>query len=228
MLSSCWPMRTLKPPRRSQSGRAFKTADKVCIAAKRFIVESPVYEEFCDFFVGHARDIVVGDPMDRSTTMGPLARADLLDDLQRQIKTTLESGARAILGGRRIERPGNFFEPTILSDVRPGMAAFDEETFGPAAAIIHASGADAAVELANASPFGLGNSIWTRDLGRAEMIAAKLESGLVFINGMTASDPRLPFGGVKKSGYGRELGQFGMHEFANVQTVSVAASGPLQ
>lgn len=200
----------------------FQNCGQSCIAAKRFIVEEAVHDRFCEAFAAQAGAIVVGNPLDRTTTMGPLARQDLAEELQRQINDSCALGARAYIGGKRIDGPGAFFEPTILTGVEPGMRAFSEETFGPAAAIIAARDADDAVRLANASSFGLGNSVWTADLKRAEEIASKLESGLVFINSMTASDPRLPFGGVKRSGYGRELAHFGIREFTNVQTVSVA------
>jgi succinate-semialdehyde dehydrogenase/glutarate-semialdehyde dehydrogenase len=200
----------------------FQNCGQSCIAAKRFIVEEAVHDRFCEAFAANAATIVVGDPLERTTTMGPLARRDLVHELARQIDESCAMGARAYFGGKRLDGPGAFFEPTILTGVEPGMRVFREETFGPAAAIISARDASHAVQLANASSFGLGNSVWTRDLERAEEIAARLQSGLVFVNSMTASDPRLPFGGVKRSGYGRELAQFGIREFTNVQTVSVA------
>ncbi len=200
----------------------FQNCGQSCIAAKRFIVEDPVYDSFCDAFAENVRGIKVGDPTDRSVTMGPLARADLVDELERQIDASRALGANVLAGGRRTGSRGAFYEPTILADVSAEMPVFEEETFGPAAAIAKARDADEAVALANASRFGLGNNVWTADAERGERIAARLQSGLVFVNGMTASDPRLPFGGVKKSGYGRELAQFGLREFTNVQTVWVA------
>ncbi len=202
----------------------FQNCGQSCIAAKRFIVHDSVHESFCERFVHYAREIVVGDPLERATTMGPLARPDLVDELQRQVSVSLSLGATAVLGGTRIPGAGAFYEPTILKGVLPDMPVSREETFGPAAAVLKARDENEAVDLANASVFGLGNSVWSRDLDRAERIAARLQSGLVFVNSMTASDPRLPFGGVKRSGYGRELAQFGIREFANVQTVSVAGS----
>ena len=200
----------------------FQNCGQSCIAAKRFIVEAPVYESFCEAFVAHAQQITVGNPLDRSTTMGPLARQDLMLELKRQVDESRSLGATIAAGGARLGRRGAFYAPTILKDVMPEMPAFREETFGPAGAVTKARDADAAVDLANDSAFGLGNSVWTCDLERAERIAGRLQSGLVFVNSMTASDPRLPFGGVKRSGYGRELAQFGIREFTNVQTVSVS------
>jgi len=197
----------------------FQNNGQSCIAAKRFIVEAPAYVAFCDAFVAHARALRAGNPLERDTTLGPLARADLRDDLERQIDGSRRAGARVLLGGQRMTRPGYYFEATIVADVTPDMPMFAEETFGPAAAVVRARDAEHCIELANASQYGLGGNLWTRDVARGERLARRLESGAVFINGMTASDPRLPFGGVKKSGYGRELGAFGIHEFVNVQTV---------
>lgn len=202
----------------------FQNNGQSCIAAKRFIVEGPVYDAFVAAFTENARDLVCGDPASPETTLGPLARGDLREALERQVAQSLGAGARLVLGGKRPDGAGFFYEATILADVRPGMAVFDEETFGPVAAVVRARDVDDAVALANASPFGLGGNLWTRDLARARALAARLESGAVFINGMTASDPRLPFGGVKKSGYGRELSAFGIQEFVNVQTVWVGPS----
>ncbi len=197
----------------------FQNNGQSCIAAKRFIVEAPVYDAFLEAFVRYTRAIVIGNPLDRATTLGPLARADLRDDLDRQVRATIAEGATLATGGRAIDGPGHFYEPTIVAGVTRDMTMFREETFGPAAAVIWATDADDAVDLANASQYGLGGNLWTRDIARAEHLAARLESGGVFINGMTASDPRLPFGGVKLSGYGRELSSFGIHEFVNIQTV---------
>ena len=163
----------------------------------------------------------VGNPLDDATDIGPMARSDLREDLSAQVRATVQAGAVCILGGGPAEGPGNFFEPTIVRDVTPGMRMFDEETFGPAAAVVRAKHAAHAIELANASSFGLGASIHTKDRNRAQLLARDLEAGMVFVNAIVASDPRLPFGGVKRSGYGRELGTFGIHEFTNVQTVLV-------
>jgi succinate-semialdehyde dehydrogenase/glutarate-semialdehyde dehydrogenase len=197
----------------------FQNSGQSCIAAKRFIVETAVYDAFLTAFARETETLRPGNPLDRATTLGPLARADLRDALDRQVRESVAAGARVVTGGKPIDGPGAFYEATILADVKPGMAAFEEETFGPVAAVVEARDADDAVALANASQYGLGGNLWTRDLARAETLAARLESGAVFINGMTVSDPRLPFGGVKKSGYGRELSSFGIQEFVNVQTV---------
>ncbi|HEY0797928.1 MAG TPA: aldehyde dehydrogenase family protein, partial [Candidatus Baltobacteraceae bacterium] len=197
----------------------FQNAGQSCIAAKRFIVERSVYEDFLDAFVARAKQLIVGDPLDPATQIGPLARADLRETLERQVRETLAKDGRLALGGQRLERPGYYYAPTVVADVRPGTPLFDEETFGPAAAVTRAADSDHAIALANASTFGLGGNLWTRDIERAQAIAARLESGAVFINGMTASDARLPFGGVKRSGYGRELSHVGIREFVNIQTV---------
>jgi succinate-semialdehyde dehydrogenase/glutarate-semialdehyde dehydrogenase len=193
-----------------------------CIAAKRFIVVRDVYDAFARHMTTAMNAMTIGDPTDRSTQLGPLARLDLLENLHRQVEATVRAGAKLLTGGRRLDRKGYFYAPTVLSDVTPGMPAFDEETFGPVAAVIAATDVDHAIELANQSPYALGASIWTKDLALGEKIAPRIESGNVFINGMVKSDPRLPFGGVKQSGYGRELSSFGIHEFTNVKTVWIA------
>ena len=197
----------------------FQNAGQSCIAAKRFIVEEPIYDEFVAAFADAARGQKIGDPMERATQLGPLAREDLRDALHRQVEASVERGARIATGGKFVERPGFFYEPTVLADVKDDVPAFTEETFGPAAAVTKARNADDAVALANDSSFGLGATIWSRDVERATKLAAQVESGSVFINGVMASDPRLPFGGVKRSGYGRELSHHGIHEFVNIQTV---------
>ena len=197
----------------------FQNSGQSCIAAKRFIVEDAVYDAFSERFVAEAKKLVIGDPHERTTTMGPMARHDLRETLAGLVKETVTRGGRLALGGREAKREGFYFEPTIVLNVTPGMPMFDEETFGPAAAVVRAKNADDAVKLANDSRYGLGGNLWTRDLDRAKTIVTRLESGGVFINGITASDPRLPFGGVKHSGYGRELSWFGIREFTNIQTV---------
>ena len=192
-----------------------------CIAAKRFIVADPIADQFEELFSKAVAALKVGDPMDRANHVGPLARADLVDDLERQVKESVKKGARVLAGGKRLDNGGNFFQPTVLTAVRPGMPVYSEETFGPVAAVIRVRDAEEALQVANDTDFGLGSSIWTSDVQRAQMMAERIEAGLVFVNGMVASDARLPFGGVKRSGYGRELSSFGIKEFTNIQTVWV-------
>ena len=197
----------------------FQNTGQSCIAAKRFIVVESVAEAFEKKFVDAAKQLNVGDPLKRDIQIGPMARGDLRNALEKQVVASINMGARVLLGGKPMEGKGYFFEPTIITDVTPNMPMFREETFGPAAAVIYAHDADHAVELANDSDFGLGGNLWTRDIERGRKLARRIESGGVFINGMTASDPRLPFGGIKHSGYGRELSSFGIREFVNIQTV---------
>jgi succinate-semialdehyde dehydrogenase/glutarate-semialdehyde dehydrogenase len=196
-----------------------------CIAAKRFIVVDSVADEFERRFAKGVEDLRVGDPMEPTTQVGPLARRDLLDALERQVDVSVRAGARALTGGERVSGKGYFFRPSVLAGVTPDMAAFREETFGPVAAVVRVKDAGEAVRVANDSAYGLGASIWTRDSSLGERLARKIESGSVFVNGMVASDPRLPFGGIKRSGYGRELSAFGAREFTNVQTIWI---GPAQ
>ena len=197
----------------------FQNAGQVCLAAKRFIVEQSVAQAFTRKFVAAVTQLKVGNPLDSAINLGPMARADLRDELDGQVQRTLAAGASLLLGGHKLEGPGNFYAPTVLGDVQPGMAAFDEETFGPVAAITVADNAEHAIALANTSDYGLGGSLWTQDLGRAQRIARRLETGGVFINGFPATNARIPVGGVKKSGYGRELSHFGLREFTNAQAV---------
>jgi succinate-semialdehyde dehydrogenase/glutarate-semialdehyde dehydrogenase len=204
---------------RSASSARIINAGQSCIAAKRFIVEEAVADRFEEALTRTMASLKVGDPMDGESDLGPMAREDLLLELHDQVERSVRAGAILLLGGRRLERKGAFYPPTVLTNVKPGCPAFDEETFGPVAALVRARDAEEAVSLANLSPFGLGASIWTGDPERGEALAAEVEAGCVFVNGIVKSDPRLPFGGVKRSGYGRELGIFGIREFVNVKTV---------
>jgi len=197
----------------------YQNTGQSCIAAKRFIVEAPVLREFQDRFVASVRALKMGDPMERATQIGPLARPEFVGDLERQVRESVRMGARILTGGERSEGKGYFFKPTVLADVRPEMPAAMEEVFGPVAAIMRAENAEDAIRLANATPYGLGASLWTTDIEEAKRMARRIEAGQVFINGIVASDPRLPFGGVKRSGYGRELSELGIREFVNIQTV---------
>jgi succinate-semialdehyde dehydrogenase/glutarate-semialdehyde dehydrogenase len=192
-----------------------------CIAAKRFIVEESVAKQFADRFAATVKALQVGDPMQRETNVGPLARGDLRDTLATQVERSVASGAHALTGGTPVKGKGYFYAPTVLDGVSEEMPAFREETFGPVAAVISARDAEDAVRLANDTIYGLGAALWTRDVERAKDLARHIEAGNVFINGMVASDPRIPFGGIKRSGYGRELGVYGIREFVNIQTIVV-------
>jgi acyl-CoA reductase-like NAD-dependent aldehyde dehydrogenase len=197
----------------------FHNAGQVCLAAKRFILLEEIADEFEQLFVEAARSIRVGNPFDPAMQMGPMARADLRDSLHQQVEGSVAKGARVLCGGKPAQSKGAYYTPTVLSGVTEGMPAFDEETFGPVAALIRVADIDAAIHAANASQFGLSSNLWTNDIDSARKIARNLETGGVFINGVTASDPRVPVGGVKNSGYGRELSHFGAHAFVNAQTV---------
>jgi len=197
----------------------FQNNGETCIAAKRFIVEEPVAGEFVERFRAAIEELVAGDPMDEATRVGPLARDDLRDELHDQVTRSVDAGARLLTGGQPLDRPGFFYAPTLLDHVEPGMAAFDEETFGPVAAVIRARDANHAIALANRSRFGLGGSVWTRDRVRGEALARRLECGFAAVNSIVKSDPRLPFGGIKDSGYGRELSELGIREFLNAKTI---------
>jgi len=190
-----------------------------CIAAKRFLVADRVAEEFETRFAHAVGSLRVGDPQDPATEVGPLARSDLRDTLERQVLASIAQGARVLTGGARVPGRGFFYQPTVLAGARDGMPVLAEETFGPVAAVRRVADADEAVAVANSSVYGLGASVWTANVARGESIARSIESGAVFVNAMVASDPRLPFGGVKQSGYGRELGPFGIREFTNIQTI---------
>jgi succinate-semialdehyde dehydrogenase/glutarate-semialdehyde dehydrogenase len=198
-------------------------AGQSCIAAKRFIVMESVRAAFEKHFVAYFKTIQVGPPQDSASMIGPLARADLRDGLHRQVEESVRAGAKLLLGGGIPPGAGAYYPPTVLTDVKPGMPAFDEELFGPVAAIISAKTEEEAFEFANQSAFGLGSAIFTGDLARAEELAkTRIDAGQTFVNSFVASDPRLPFGGVKESGYGRELSHFGIREFMNIKTVSIA------
>ncbi|MBZ7926081.1 NAD-dependent succinate-semialdehyde dehydrogenase [Ensifer adhaerens] len=196
-----------------------------CVNAKRFIVEETIAERFVDLFLQEVAKLKIGDPMERETNIGPMARENLMTGLHKQVERSLSAGATLRAGGTPLEGDGFYYPPTVLDNVRPDMAAFCEETFGPVAAIIRVKDAREAVALANQTEFGLGAALWTRDLARARSLAREIEAGAVFINGMVASDPRYPFGGIKRSGYGRELGVYGIREFVNIKTVWI---GPTQ
>jgi succinate-semialdehyde dehydrogenase/glutarate-semialdehyde dehydrogenase len=196
-----------------------------CIAAKRFLIAEAIADEFEERFAKAVSALRVGDPLDPATQVGPLARADLRETLERQVDESVRQGARVLVGGKSRSGPGFYYEPTVLVGVRDGMPVLAEETFGPVAAVRRVADAEEAVSIANGSDYGLGASIWTGDAARGEALARTIESGAVFVNGMVASDPRLPFGGVKRSGYGRELGPFGIREFTNIQTIWI---GPAQ
>jgi succinate-semialdehyde dehydrogenase / glutarate-semialdehyde dehydrogenase len=193
-----------------------------CIAAKRFVVHEAVYDEFARLFVEGMRALRVGDPTAPETQVGPLATAAIRDDLHDQVRRTVAAGARVLCGGDAIGRPGFYYAPTVLGDVPRDSAAAREELFGPVAPLFRVADIDEAIRVANDTPYGLGANAWTRDPGEARRFEEELEAGSVFINGHVASDPRVPFGGIKRSGYGRELGDIGMREFTNVKTVRVA------
>ncbi|MBN3858581.1 aldehyde dehydrogenase family protein [Paraburkholderia sp. Ac-20340] len=197
----------------------FQNTGQICIAAKRIILEEPIARAFTERFVAAVGALKMGDPLDEATYLGPMARFDLRDELARQVEMTVEQGASVLAGGDKVPGVGNFYAPTILANVRPGMTAFEQETFGPVASLIVSRDAEHAIELANLSEFGLSGALWTEDKDKARQLARRVETGGMFINGYSASDPRVPIGGVKKSGYGRELSHFGVHEFMNAQTV---------
>ncbi len=199
----------------------FQDCGQSCISAKRFIVVEEVAEAFEQRFAEATSRLRVGDPRRRETQIGPVARGDLRDDLDRQVRETVQQGAQLLQGGKRLGERGYFYAPTVLTNVQPTMVAFHEETFGPIAAVTQVRDAEEAIAVANASIYGLGGNLWTSDIERGKQLARRIETGSVFINGMTASDPRLPFGGVKRSGYGRELSSYGIREFVNIQTIWV-------
>jgi succinate-semialdehyde dehydrogenase / glutarate-semialdehyde dehydrogenase len=190
-----------------------------CIAAKRFIVVDEIADEFEKQFVRKFEEVVVGDPMQNGTELGPIAREDLLLELHEQVTKSVEVGAKILTGGKRLKRKGYYYPATILTNVKKGMLAYDQELFGPVASVIKVKDEAEAIKVANDTEFGLGASLWTGDLEKAKILANEIETGSVFINGMVKSDPRLPFGGVKLSGFGRELSHYGIKEFVNIKTV---------
>jgi succinate-semialdehyde dehydrogenase/glutarate-semialdehyde dehydrogenase len=193
-----------------------------CIAAKRFILADQIYDRFVADFVARMRSLKIGDPFDPATEIGPLATEAILQGVDKQVQQSLAAGAKLLTGGRRIDRPGFFYEPTVLVNIPRESPAYREEIFGPVACFFRAKDAAEAIAIANDSSFGLGASAWTNDPAEKELFAKELEAGMVFINSMVASDPRLPFGGAKRSGFGRELGAEGIREFVNIKTVSMA------
>ena len=197
-----------------------------CIAAKRFFVHEKIADEFQKRFVKGMESLRIGDPMLDETQLGPLATPAMVSDLERQIADLTKSGAKVLTGGKRVEGKGNFFQSTVISDIKHGSSAYYEELFGPVAMLFVVRDAQEAARIANDSQFGLGASVWTNDPIERDYFINEIESGMVFVNAMTASDPRLPFGGVKHSGYGRELGAFGIREFVNIKTVYIKDGGP--
>ena len=198
-----------------------QNAGQSCIAAKRFIVARQKEKQFTELLATRFKEMVVGDGMDETTDIGPLASEKMLEGLQRQVTESVALGAKIVCGGKRIDRAGYFYEPTILTNVKQGMPVVDEEVFGPVAAVIAVRDEEEAIKVANDTPYGLGASLWTKNIAKAKRIIPRIESGSVFVNDMVKSDPRLPFGGVKKSGYGRELSGFGLREFTNIKTVYI-------
>jgi len=211
----------------AQLDRAIETAVKArtinngqsCISAKRFIIAREIYDEFTTKFVAAMKALKIGDPMADSTDIGPLATPQMVEDLAEQVRKAVESGARLLTGGRRVDGSGNFYEATVLDNIDLSTEVSCEEIFGPVAMLFRAADIDEAISIANMTSFGLGSAAWTNDPGEQEKFIDQLEAGSVFINGMVASDPRLPFGGIKNSGYGRELAEFGIREFVNIKTV---------
>lgn len=197
----------------------YQNSGQVCMAAKRFIIEAPIAEQFEQKFTAAVAALQMGDPELETTYIGPMARADLRDELHQQVEKTLQQGARLVCGGEKVAGEGNYYAPTILADVTEMMTGFQEEVFGPVACLTLAKDAEHALALANNSDFGLAATVWTADQQQAAHFTSHLETGAVFVNGYGASDPRVTIGGVKKSGYGRELNHFGLHEFCNIQTV---------
>jgi succinate-semialdehyde dehydrogenase / glutarate-semialdehyde dehydrogenase len=202
-----------------------QNAGQSCIAAKRFIVHERVHDEFAQRMAKRMSELRVGDPQDESTEVGPLALQQVLEDVEDQVRRMVKAGAKVLAGGKRLDRPGFFFQPTLLTDAGPGTPGREEEIFGPVATLFKAADLNEAIQLGNATRFGLGSSAWTRDPAESRRLTDELEAGLVFINGMVKSDPRLPFGGIKASGHGRELSVYGLREFVNIKTVWIGEGG---
>jgi succinate-semialdehyde dehydrogenase/glutarate-semialdehyde dehydrogenase len=201
-----------------------QNAGQSCIAAKRFILSNAIYDEFVDGLVARMRSLKVGDPLEPETEIGPLATEAILQGVDEQVQKSIKAGAKLLAGGKRIERAGFFYEPTVLANIPRESPAYREEIFGPVASVFRAADTDEAIAIANDSSFGLGASAWTSHPAEKDRFAKELETGMVFINSMVVSDPRLPFGGAKRSGFGRELGVEGIREFVNIKTVSVAGA----
>lgn len=197
-----------------------------CIAAKRFLIHDEVYDRFVERFLEGLAQQKVGDPMEEETTIGPLATQAILDGVAAQVDDAVQRGARVLAGGKRVDGPGWFYEPTVLTEIPRTARAFSEEVFGPVALFFRVHDVDEAIELANATDFGLGSSVWTQDAAEQERLVTELEAGMTFVNSMVSSDPRLPFGGVKRSGYGRELARDGILEFVNRKAVWIASAAP--
>ena len=204
------------------TARMQNNAGQSCISAKRFIVDKKIEEKFTAVLVAKVKALHVGDPTKPETHVGPLASEQMLLDIERQVNESVTKGAKILAGGARVGTRGFFFAPTVLSGVQKGVPAFDEELFGPVLPIITFATEDEAIALANDTPYGLGATIFTKNTAKAEKLAARIDSGCVFINSPVKSDPRLPFGGVKKSGYGRELSHYGIKEFVNIKTISIS------
>ncbi len=199
----------------------YMNCGQTCIAAKRFLVDKVIEKEFVEKFKKKVSEFVTGNPLKETTTLAPMARMDLVNDLEKQVDTSVEQGAEVLVGGKRIKGDGAFFEATVLSNIQKGMPAYDEELFGPVAVIIPYSTEEEAIQLANDTPYGLGASIWTKNIEKGEQLAREIEAGCVHVNELVKSDPRLPFGGVKLSGYGRELSLVGIREFVNQKTIYI-------
>ena len=197
----------------------FSNTGQSCISSKRFIVDASVADKFVALFVEGVKKLKTGNPTDRDNTIGPMARANLRDALHAQVERSVQEGAKLVIGGQAVDSDGYYYLPTVLDNVTPQMTAAIEETFGPVAAVIRVQSEEEAVAVANSTEFGLGAAVWTRDVENGYRVARNIEAGAVFVNGLVASDARLPFGGVKQSGYGRELGELGIREFTNVKTL---------